>query len=488
MATPFFRGNYGSALSRVDTRPVIEAGRATGQMYAGLGKEVGGMIKEYGLNKQKRAKLTGEIEAYYKENPEALSQIGMSGDEAQDKKDFTERERFVKGDMSMAQLEGYAGKLARGEVLRSKKLQDDARRTLNETNKFNLDLAQELKGTTIALAEAKQQRADTENRVANMSEEQLLALAKLTTEERRLALQGSIDKMKAFTGTERGKIEKQSAELTKQYQEQALEQGAERLTASKSANKSYDTMVNAMGGLKALTQFEIQGRKLNHEKIRSSMALQASQGKAMELNAVARVIAAGNIDLGKKYLDLHSQRGKLMDTTLTNPMGGGEITFSEYLKLNDAEGDNDYPLTGSNAGFAERLNARYKAIGLEMDQLLQITPVQVDDGSGGAGAPKQDRTGTLDEKSASELIAKDLIPPMLNPAQEQGALGIAESITSAIPQVISDEALEQLAQEFLDKTNPDAVKILQTPRGQEAFQRLMQKRQASGLGRGAIGI
>ena len=126
MATPFFRGNYGSALSRVDTRPIIEAGRARGQMFAGLGKEVGGMIKEYGLNKEKRAKLTGEIEAYYKENPEALSQIGMSGDVAQDKKDFAERERFVKGDMSMAQLEGYAGKLARGEVLRSKRLQDEA--------------------------------------------------------------------------------------------------------------------------------------------------------------------------------------------------------------------------------------------------------------------------------------------------------------------------------------------------------------------------
>ena len=126
MAQPFFRGNYGSALSRVDTRPIMEAGRARGQMFAGLGKEVGGMIKEYGLNKEKRAKLTGEIEAYYKENPEALSQIGMSGDEAQDKKDFAEREKFVKGDMSMAQLEGYAGKLARGELLRSKRLQDEA--------------------------------------------------------------------------------------------------------------------------------------------------------------------------------------------------------------------------------------------------------------------------------------------------------------------------------------------------------------------------
>ena len=152
MATPFFKGNYGSALARVDTRPIIEAGRAQGQMYAQMGGQIGGMIKEYGLNKQKRAKLTGEIEAYYEQNPEALSQIGMSGDEAQDKKDFAERERFVRGDMNMAQLEGYAGKLARGEVLRSKKLQDESRMIANQTGEFALGLQKELKDSRVAQA------------------------------------------------------------------------------------------------------------------------------------------------------------------------------------------------------------------------------------------------------------------------------------------------------------------------------------------------
>ena len=73
MAKPFFSGNYGSALARVDTRPIVEAGKAQGQMYANLGKQVSGAIEQYGLNKEKRAKLTGEIEAYYKENPNATS-------------------------------------------------------------------------------------------------------------------------------------------------------------------------------------------------------------------------------------------------------------------------------------------------------------------------------------------------------------------------------------------------------------------------------
>ena len=160
MAQPFFKGNYGSALARVDTRPIVEAGRAQGAMWAGLGGQVGGMIKEYGLNKQKRAKLTGEIEAYYEQNPEALSQIGMSGDEAKDKKDYTERERFMKGDMNMSQLEGYAGKLARGEVLRSKKLQDESRVIQNEQGRHNLGLSEALMDSRVNLANNQSELSD----------------------------------------------------------------------------------------------------------------------------------------------------------------------------------------------------------------------------------------------------------------------------------------------------------------------------------------
>ena len=70
MATPFFRGNYGSALSQVDTRPILEAGRARGQMFAGLGKEVGGMIKEYGLNKEKQKKADARVKSALNGMPE----------------------------------------------------------------------------------------------------------------------------------------------------------------------------------------------------------------------------------------------------------------------------------------------------------------------------------------------------------------------------------------------------------------------------------
>jgi len=60
---PFFSGNYGSALARVDTRPIMEAGRAQGQMYANLGKQVSGAIEQYGLNKEKQKKADARVKS-----------------------------------------------------------------------------------------------------------------------------------------------------------------------------------------------------------------------------------------------------------------------------------------------------------------------------------------------------------------------------------------------------------------------------------------
>ena len=120
---PFFSGNYGSALARVDTRPIIEAGRAQGQMFANLGGQIGKTIEQYQLNKEKRAKLTGEIEAML---PNYLQDLTMSGDEDADKKNMLRIEKFRKGDSSMADLQGLAGELAMKDKVQAR---EDARVT-----------------------------------------------------------------------------------------------------------------------------------------------------------------------------------------------------------------------------------------------------------------------------------------------------------------------------------------------------------------------
>jgi hypothetical protein len=102
---PFFSGNYGSALARVDTRPIVEAGRAQGQMFANMGSQIGGMIKQYGLNKEKQGKLTDKIENRLKLDPSIAQRLTMTGDEDYDKKNVTDMEKLAKGELGLKGLQ-----------------------------------------------------------------------------------------------------------------------------------------------------------------------------------------------------------------------------------------------------------------------------------------------------------------------------------------------------------------------------------------------
>jgi hypothetical protein len=76
--------------------------------------------------------------------------------------------------MNMAQLEGYAGKLARGEVLRSKKLQDESRMIANQTGRFALGLQEELRDSRVA-----QEKLTTELRQLMLDENKAVSPAKI---------------------------------------------------------------------------------------------------------------------------------------------------------------------------------------------------------------------------------------------------------------------------------------------------------------------
>jgi len=118
MAKPFFSGDYGSALAKVDTRPIVEAGRAQGQMFANLGSQIGGMIKQYGLNKEKQSKLTDKIENRLKLDPSIAQRLTMTGDEDFDKKNVTDMEKLTSGELGLKGLQRL----------------DSAMATINEVN------------------------------------------------------------------------------------------------------------------------------------------------------------------------------------------------------------------------------------------------------------------------------------------------------------------------------------------------------------------
>ncbi len=137
---PFFSGNYGSALARVDTRPIIEAGRAQGQMYANLGSQIGGLIKEYGLNKEKQGKITDKIENRLKLDPSIAQRLTMSGDEDYDKKNAIDMEKLASGELGLKGLQRLDSAMATINEVDLQKRAEQDREIANQQSLINQKL------------------------------------------------------------------------------------------------------------------------------------------------------------------------------------------------------------------------------------------------------------------------------------------------------------------------------------------------------------
>ena len=149
---PFFSGNYGSALARVDTRPIMEAGRAQGQMYANMGQQIGGMIQQYGLNKEKQGKLTDKIENRLKLDPSIAQRLTMSGDEDYDKTNVTDMEKLTKGELGLKGLQRL----------------DSAMATINEVDlQKQAEEDREMKKSAFKLSQLTQQLSNDNTRLRN---------------------------------------------------------------------------------------------------------------------------------------------------------------------------------------------------------------------------------------------------------------------------------------------------------------------------------
>ena len=388
---PFYGRGPGPAIARMDMNAATAPGRAYGQMYANLGKQVGDTIKEYGLNKEKRAKLTGEIEAHYEQNKDALAQIGMSGDEAQDKKDFSQRDKFVKGDMSMAELEGYAGKLARGDVLKTKNAQNEARAIANEMGRVNLDITNQLKDTRINIEKDKGVISKLARELAveiNPQKKELLteqmteAIANLGLGDQRRELQKATmasqtevlplqtNATKAQLGAVPGQVKRQE------------ELGDLQVKAANRADTSADLLLQAFGGAEGKADFDYQGVKLSRKSFEKGLEYLDAKIDYTNYLSTAKNVP---VDTKKQYASLVSHSGKILDTRVEDPDTGNQITFQEYMEK--ANNDPDfYPLTGAGSGAAGVLYGNFQNAQKQIIDFGKTIQVQVDDGQGAGGS------------------------------------------------------------------------------------------------------
>lgn len=108
---PYFSGNYGSALGQIDTRPIMQGAAAQAAMYQNLGANIGGAIEKYGLNKEKRNKLSAQLEGRLQgpRGAALIQSLTSSGNEEFDKGNQTLIEKALSGDAKIAELERLSG-------------------------------------------------------------------------------------------------------------------------------------------------------------------------------------------------------------------------------------------------------------------------------------------------------------------------------------------------------------------------------------------
>ena len=144
--------------------------------------------------------------------------------------------------------------------------------------------------------------------------------------------------------------------------------------ARKRADDTAKALLEAMGGAEGAAAMSMEDRTLDRNKILASINALGSQAKVAELNAIAKFAPAS---IAKQAATLSTFQGHVLGYMVRDPITGEEITFGEYMKLNNTEGEDQYPLTGSNAGSAGNFHGTYLNNQRQIDELFNTVDVQV---------------------------------------------------------------------------------------------------------------
>jgi len=388
---PFFSGNYGSALARVDTRPIVEAGRAQGQMFANMGQQIGGMIQQYGLNKEKQKKN----QAFIKGQSNLLDMLSEQDPEQADRYAIM-KEQLNNPDVSLTERTELGKQLMQNVTL-SNQMQNQM---LNrKTQEQALGLAKRTEDLTVENLKLGNRQKELGTLLGEISLEELKAIK---DEKTRVALLTLKERGKdLLLGDERRELE--SAEMANRAELLPSETAAKKaqfgavpgqverqeelselqVKAAKRADTSADLLLQAFGGAEGKAEFDYQGAKLSRKNLKLGMKVLSQRGDYYASLATAKNVP---VDTKKQYASIVSDIGKLTDTLVKDPDTGNQITFTKYMELANEDPDM-YPLTGANSGPAGRLYGSFITAQKQADDLLKTTQVQVDDGQGAGGSP-----------------------------------------------------------------------------------------------------
>ena len=351
-----------AGLGRMDFSAFQRAGEAQARVGEKMGQTVGGLIEQYQLNKEKRAELTGEIEAML---PQYIDTLTNTGDEVEDKKNFIRLDKFSKGDMSMADLKGLAGELAMRDKVQARAAQNEARIIANEMGRLNLDIAQQLKDTRVGIEQdkgvisklARELAVETNPQKKELIQVQITdAINDIGMNPQRRALESEVieSKRAMLPGETSTQIKKQEV-VSKQLDVE---------------NELMDII-----GIQGYAQMKADDLKSLSELQKAKVEQTKSYASYLRNKGLSDLITAAkkaDPSFKERFSPLVEMSGKVLTTDVKVPGSNKRVPFKEYLEMHEDDATK-YPLNGLPAV----LNAQLLSLENATQEVLRDQQVQV---------------------------------------------------------------------------------------------------------------
>jgi len=336
---PYFSGNYGSALGSTANAAnlIAQAGATQGQMYANIGNQIGGMIKQYGLNKEKQKENKSTIKSSI-----GILQRMSKIDEANAPEYMAQIEQLGNEDIPLSERGMLADKTLKGISITN---QYQGQMLINQGKQQALGLAKQLEASKIENAKLQNTNLGIKNDLAGLLKR----------------------KGEALTDAEITSF------LNKHDQNQKLlpSETDAKIAANKASQLKSDTdsaSILGQGGPAGAAKQRAEDNDLSREDKQSQIDYRKNVGLAQ----IYKTLREKNPTFAEQFNPLAGLQDKLRGLTVKTPKGES-VSFAEYEELHNKEPEL-YPMNNEPGA----IRGQIESVNLQIYNLSREQPVQVD--------------------------------------------------------------------------------------------------------------
>jgi len=360
---PYFSGNYGSALGSTANAAnlIARAGEAQGQMYANLGQQIGGMIEQYGLNKEKQ-----------KENKATIkSSIGIL--QRMSKLDKANAPEYM---ASIQQLENEDIPLSQRGMLADKTLQGlsitnqlQGQMLSNQEKQQALGLARQLEASTVENAKLQNTNLGLRNDLTELTKRKGEAITEAEIRSILSKYDAEQETLPSETAAKIGanELTAETAQASRKLLPLQTADKEGEFAARSTQRKIDDEVINQSGGIQGAASKRVKDSNLASADTQSRIDYRNNLGLAQ----LYKSLAEKNPTFAEQFNPLASLQDKLRAVTVKTPKGES-VTYAEYEKLHN-EDPELYPMNnepGAIRGQIELVNSQI--YNLSREQTVQV--------------------------------------------------------------------------------------------------------------------